>query len=368
MNKRSVLILAIFVMALLGVASCGGGASSLELNAAGPMAGATTPLGAVLPGLPAGSGVAARSASDIVEIPGAAAIESAGATIVEDNLLLQSSATEMAWGLYKVDGLAGRQPTTLEMEFAVPAGTEYSVGISNFSDGVWDFLAVSSESKFVADLSAEVAQMANEVGELYFVVVVSGGAAVTVHSASLESEVDDSDEDELPMLAGGLTVSEGLADSIVIAWAAAEGATGYELWRQADIEGADEEWLLLATLDAATLTYTDMDIALSTEYEYRVRAISDAGAAGFGESESGYAGDPPAGDDDSVGGGDDNGGGDNGSDDGIGGDDNSGDGNGSDDGTGGDDNGGDDSGADDGTGSGGGSDDSGAGDGAGAGV
>ena len=88
--------------------------------------------------------------------------------------------------------LAGKDVSSLSIEFApLDPGTEYSVGVSNYSDGAWLFLSTASDQEFHFDLTGELARLINEAGNLYFVVVVNGGATATVHSASVESHMDD---------------------------------------------------------------------------------------------------------------------------------------------------------------------------------
>ena len=327
---KNLVLMIVAMTALAAFASCGGAAFT-DVNG-GALAGATIESPAVdsaLPALPLEQGgVVTRGASDIVEISGAVAIASFGATVQGEELVLQSTETEMAWALYKVEGLAGREVTGLSVE-AMPGtmDSQYGVGVSNFSDGVWDFLAYTSLPEFEYDLSTEQSRLVSQLGNLYFVVAVGGGASATVHSASLFSVADlDGESDLRPEAGSELVVSEGLPDRIELSWLAIAGATSYEIWRQADVEGEDESWETIGT--TSELSFSDMTMQLDTEYKYMVRGISEAGAGGFTDDESGYAGNAPAGEDES---GDDNGSGvepgdDNGGDGVEPGDDNGGDG------------------------------------------
>jgi hypothetical protein len=279
---------------LVFAASCGGTTAGFTPESDVPAAAVNAPLGSPLPSLPADlSGVASRGASDVSTIPGSSAIMSSGGTVEGESLGLTSAPGEMAWALYKVEGLAGRNVSTLGIEVLTGSlTTEYSVGVSNFSEGVWDFLQAGVLPEFEYDLSGELSRLTSQLGNLYFVVVVADGAGATIQSASVISEQATSDEDRLPGMAQRPSVSEGLADRIEISWEAVDGAASYELERMAETAG-DEQWEALASL--SELRYTDTAIELSVEYKYRVRAINASGAGGYSRARSGYAGPAPTG-------------------------------------------------------------------------
>ena len=338
MFSKWFVLLTVSIFSLAALASCGGSAASLAPQDTPSASDSTFPV------LPADKGAPVHGASDIAEINGSDFFDSFGATVDGMHAILASTATDPAWALYQVQGLAGKDVSSLSIEFELLApDTQYSVGVSNYSDGAWLFLSTSSDPEFHFDLTDELARLINEEGNLYFVVVVNGGASITVDSASVESHQDDDPMDDLPGMAGGLIVSEGLPDRIELSWDAAAGATGYEDWRKLDSEsegqdGSEPQWELIATVDGTA--YTDSAVQLSVEYDYRIRALSDAGPAGFSEDQGGYAGAPPAGED--VSGGDNGGSGGNDDTTGGGNDDGTG---GNDDGSGGNDDGsGDDSG------------------------
>lgn len=244
------------------------------------------------------AGTPTRGASDVTTIPGSDALDSFGGTVIETTMLLDStgSAGNMAWALYQVSGLAGRVPSTLTIDLSLPTpDSQYSVGVSNFSDGVWDFLQSDlGDATFEYNLTAEQASLVSQLGNLYFVVVVSNGNSATVLQASVLSEAETPENETRPLRARRPSVSEGLPDRIEISWQAVDGASSYELWRRLDAEG-DSSWEMITT--QAELSYIDTAIQLSTEYQYKVRALNSVGAGGFSDKRSGFAGAPPAGHD-----------------------------------------------------------------------
>jgi hypothetical protein len=283
-NKLSILCLLLLTFA----ASCGGNMMST------PEQSGSTPLGQSLPSVfDEFRGEATRGASDVTSILGSEALSSSGGTVDGTSMVLDSSgsAGNMAWAMYKVEGLAGRTATTLGVEMSLPTlDTQYSVGVSNFSEGAWDFLInVTGVPEYTYDLTQEEARLVSQLGNLYFVVVVSGGQSATVLQSSVLSEVETPANARLPLRAQRPSVSEGLADRIEVAWAAVEGAETYELWRRLD--NPDGPWALLAV--QPELAYSDTAVELSQEYAYKVRAVNAAGAGGFSEKRSGFAGAAP---------------------------------------------------------------------------
>ncbi len=337
--KNITVIITLVVAAIMGITSCGGGAGSLGLDNSSLVAGAGSTAGIDdsalrgggsgngaddsathdagddkgqhLPGLPADDKGGERSASAVESFPGSSAVEFANGAVVESTMVLTSTETDLAWALYKVEGLAGRKVTGMSIETLGGIGSSYSVGVSNYSEGVWDFLQSGSLPEFEIDFTAEQTRLTSEVGNLYFVVVASGGAEISVLQSTVFSRELEPGEEELPVFGKGIEASEGLADRITVSWDAIAGASSYELWREADIEGQDEVAELIATIPAVeaqtSYSYDDMAITMSTEYKYRVRGASTEGTGEFTRWNSGWAGAAPAGEDEGSEIGDDNG-------------------------------------------------------------
>ncbi|MCC7477195.1 hypothetical protein IT575_01945 [bacterium] len=310
-------IITLVVAAIMGITSCGGGAGSMGLDnslSAGSIAVDDSVLrgngsddsaahdagddnGRHLPGLPTDDKGGERSASAVESFPGSGAIESLNGTVVETSMVLASTETELAWALYKVEGLAGRKVTGMSIETLGGIAGSYSVGVSNYSEGVWEFLQSGSLPEFEIDFTAEQSRLTSEVGNLYFVVVASGGAEISVLQSTVFSRELEPGEEELPVFGKGIQASEGIADRITVSWEAIAGASSYELWREADIEGQDEVAELIATIPAvegqASYSYDDMTVALSTEYKYRVRGANGEGTGEYTRWRSGWAGTVP---------------------------------------------------------------------------
>jgi uncharacterized protein YdeI (BOF family) len=290
MNRVSKLTAFLLLLAVLVLTGCGGGMNmGLEPNGTDPTA----------PGQPLPSvfdeflGTPTRGASEVTSILGSAALSTSGGTVEGDKMALASTASEMAWALYKVEGLAGKQAQSISVEMELPSlTTEYSVGVANYSEGVWDFLHTGSLPELSIDLTEEQSRLVSQLGNLYFVVVVSGGASAKVLEGNVTSEDEVIAGERLPALVMRPLVSEGLAGQIEISWFAAAGADTYELWRMRETEPATE-WELLAT--QAELSYIDTAVAESIEYKYRVRGVNEIGAGGFSRSRGGYMGPAPLG-------------------------------------------------------------------------
>ncbi len=81
-----------------------------------------------------------------------------------------------------------------------------------------------------------------------------------------------------PIDPGEPTVTANGGTSVTLRWVDPSGIeTGFEVERSGTCPGVD--WTLLATLDPDTTSYTDNTPQPESEYAYRVRAISDAGAS-----------------------------------------------------------------------------------------
>lgn len=214
---------------LLSVASCvGNHAAKDQVNNTNYELGAG--------GLP----IVPRDASDEPSsgAPAELAIAGASAEVMQNglvdggSLVLSSTASELGYGLYKVTGLAGHKVTKLAINVATSgADAKYSIGVSNYSDGAWDFVGTSSYSTYEYDFSSEMSALISQGGSFYFLVVVSGGSGATVEGATLFSRPMEPGEVQKPYAAGGFFVSEGLPSSIVVEWNPVEGAESYELYR-----------------------------------------------------------------------------------------------------------------------------------------
>jgi hypothetical protein len=264
------------------------------------------PLGSPVPPIPAQVGAADRvtsgTAGEVLSFPGAVFLNAAGGTVDGEALVLQSSETEPAWAMYKADGLAGLKISTFGVE-TVPGSldAEYSVGISNFSDGRWDYFINTVLPEVAIDLSDNTKRLVSHLGNLYWVVVVSGGKSVRVVAGHVFTAAEQ-DGDWCPEQVTGLSVSRGLDDRIHIEWNRRDCARKYELWGRLSPDqsvrgascwawGRGTEWVRLTTTEDNS--FDDYDTESSLWYDYKVRAKNHCGWGGFSAAESGYKGAAP---------------------------------------------------------------------------
>lgn len=82
----------------------------------------------------------------------------------------------------------------------------------------------------------------------------------------------------VPAAPSGLTVTGAAATSVSLGWTDnATDETGFTIERSPD----GSSWAQLATAGANATSYTDLTVAASTAYSYRVRATNGAGNSGF---------------------------------------------------------------------------------------
>ena len=146
------------------------------------------PLGTPLPRFPSDSrgSSAVKVTSEVIDYSGTDFLTAAGATVNGDTLVLQSSADEIAWAMFQIGGLADRDVTTFAI-LTVPQDPEtyYRVGVSNYDTALWDFVITSSLPEVQADLTENRDQLISALGNLYYVVAVSGGKSVRVRSGHI---------------------------------------------------------------------------------------------------------------------------------------------------------------------------------------
>lgn len=297
------------------IASCGGAGAPLSAGEPAPNGSADArllPLGSPLPSLPVEHGglTGARATSAVLEYSGSVFLNAAGGTIDGETLILQSSEAEPAWAMYRADGLTGLKVDAFGVE-TIPGDfeTEYSVGISNFSDGRWSFMINSTLPEVEIDLADNTKRLVSRLGNLYWLVVVSGGKSVRVVAGHVFT-IEGGEGDWRPECGGGIFASKGLEDRITVEWAVREGAASYELYRKVDgrrsasknddgDEGDDDggqDWVLVVA--TAETTYHDFQVQPSVWHKYKVRAVNEAGPGGFSEEARGYMGAAPQGDGD----------------------------------------------------------------------
>jgi hypothetical protein len=292
---------------VLFIAGCGGGAAlpaaaQPGTNPNGWYYPNLLPLGSPIPAMPTDlTGAPAHTASAILDYPGAVFLSASGGTVDGDDLILQSTPDEVAWAMYKAGGLTGLKVDGFGVE-TVPGDleTQYSVGLSNFSDGHWQYFITTSLPEASIDLTENTKRLTSRLGNLYYIVVVSGGKSLRMKAGHVFTA--DGQDGWTPGQGNGIFVSKGLPDKIRIEWGAIDGANHYELWRKLDdgshgasMEGGADGFGLITSTEGTS--YNDTDVLAGKVYVYKVRGANAAGPGGFSGTERGYMGTPPSGGD-----------------------------------------------------------------------
>ncbi|MEZ5337604.1 MAG: DUF5666 domain-containing protein [bacterium] len=200
LHRLSVLIFPLVLVFML--AACGGGggltaqpAASLDntINTGQPALSGTgelLPLGSPLPALPQDSGTAAatdsRSTSAARTYNGSDFLIAAGGSVDGTSLLLQSSAEEPAWALYKSSGLQGEKVLSFALETRPgDLETTYYVALGSFSDNRWHWVVETTLPEVNVDFSDSDQQWISQLGNLYWVVLVDGGKQLHVDQATI---------------------------------------------------------------------------------------------------------------------------------------------------------------------------------------
>jgi hypothetical protein len=298
------------VLALIWLAGCGGGGAtglSSDTSSSGNSSASDVralPTGTAVPDIPSDTlqSTSTRGVSDVgtqeYTGSGSALLNYVGGEVQGDSLVLTSTADSIAWALYHVDGLEGLHVSQLSASTQLGAEDfKYGIGASNYSSGVWKWLAYTDQAEPTIDLSHNGHRLVSLLGNLYWVFVVpAGGHTLTVDKSSLV--IDDKDG-WMPGMGNYLFASKGLPSEIDLEWGVSAGATSYELYRREATKpdhGDDgailPEFALLATTDATT--YVDTAVTVGVWYEYKVRPLNDEGAGDYSHSALGVAADPNA--------------------------------------------------------------------------
>ncbi|MBN2083300.1 hypothetical protein JW859_13970 [bacterium] len=209
-NLKLPLVITLFaVICALLLAGCGGGAvitpdttiTPETTNESGETpSGNILPLGSAIPALPTGledvaAEASARSTSAILDYPGSDFLVASGASTDGDMLILESSAEDPAWAMYKAEDLAGMKITKFAIE-TIPGSPncEYSVGFSNYDDGYWEYYITTNLPEAEIDLSENTTHLISSLGNAYWLVIVWGGERLTI----LQSHLFTADDPGMP--------------------------------------------------------------------------------------------------------------------------------------------------------------------------
>jgi len=211
-----------------------------------------------------------------------------------DSLILTSTEDNIAWAMYKADGLLGLWVSTLGIE-TVPGGgdNEWYAALSNFTRGCWDWEIHSNLPEIDYDLTQYVDRIVSPLGNMYWVIAVpAGGYTLKILKSTIIAEATP-DDPWKPGEGNFLCASQGLPGEIDLQWGGIDGAQGYELYRREAARECDPptggDFELLAVVPDTM--YVDIDVVIGMPYEYKVRAVNDNGYGAFSEIAFGWAGE-----------------------------------------------------------------------------
>ncbi len=94
-----------------------------------------------------------------------------------------------------------------------------------------------------------------------------------------------------PSAPTGVSASDGdYTNKVCVTWNAADGATGYQVWRHTADSSGDASQIGVAS----STTYDDANAVAGTTYYYWLKATNSVGVSGFGSSDSGWRAVPVA--------------------------------------------------------------------------
>lgn len=194
---------------------------------------------------------------------------------------------DLSYAMYKVSGLEGMRPESLNIE-CLPAGLGegYFVGIADYTTANWEFFGPVTFPEFELDLSGNDHQMVTNLGNMYFLIVVPPGNTVTHSQYSVVS--GPADPGTHPGVPHHLIASDGqFPEKVHVEWLGGNGATEFEVFRR-NAWGSNQEWGPIGTTTESH--YVDLDVSDYKMYYYRVRSVNAAGESIWTNPDSGFAG------------------------------------------------------------------------------
>jgi hypothetical protein len=309
---RHFLLLPIAALLAIALAACGGSGATLAPTPDSPAAlsgdlPATTGESG-LPAIPLDTGEAERTASadgnsppggdpatpQVITVLGKDYLAMNGGVVEGDALKLTSlpkpedpsESYVPAHGLYKVSGLSGKRPLSLNIE-CLPGtlGDAYYVGVANYTGFHWQWFGPVTLPEFQLDLRNHKYEFTTHLGNMYFIIVVPPAMSATHFKTSVIA--GPRDPGGLPGGPHHLVATDGkLAEAVGLSWVPGANAPGYDVFRKA--ARANAQWERIgATTDTK---YLDKPLPDYKLFFYRVRAAGTAGMSAWSNVDSGFAG------------------------------------------------------------------------------
>lgn len=313
MGRNSFTLSLLLIFSLLWAAACGSAGSVLEESALDPSSeAAVTAAGSGgfsgLPGIPldtADDRAAAEAAGDPAGPPppeqgqavvlGKDYLQMALGVVEGDSLVLSSPAAEeettgglpeLAYGLYKVPGMLGRRPLSLNIE-CTPAGLgqNYFVGMADYTNSKWHWFGPINLPEFQLDLRNINRQWVTNLGNAYFIIVCPPGMGATHAKTTVVYGMPQPGDP--PGFPYKLVATDGqLAEKVGLSWTGGQGVSSYQIFRKPARHQA--EWTLLG--ETAETHFVDQPLPDYKLFYYRVRSVNANGNSAWSNVDSGFAG------------------------------------------------------------------------------
>jgi len=314
MGSRNSILITLLLFVVCALCACGG--QTLDINAGDGAALDITQEEGGLPTIPLD-----RVASDEgwdpdggdqplpatkVEVLGKDYLLMNNGTVNGDALDLEVPAgdDDLAWAIYRISDLGDLKPLGLTIE-VLPGEwqDEYYIGVANYSKLTWDWFGPSTLLEYEIQFAETDDRYITNLGNFYFIVVVEPENVIShVKSTLICAPYVNPVPPGAPY---GLEASDGLYEEMVeLNWEGGSGATGFEVWRTADVYNEpgrddgdptdpDNGWMIIG--ETQERGFVDPMVAPGVEYWYKVRAFNSGGVSEFSNLDSGYAleGPPP---------------------------------------------------------------------------
>lgn len=301
-------VLAFILVALL-ISACGGGmgavpgADSTSSDPVLALVAADNDAWSSLPAVPLEDGEEAKAAADAEDLGftgvlGKDFIQMDGGYIDGDSLVLENYPdTEpgdplddpkyLAYGMYKISGLFGQRPLSLNIE-CIPGGLGegYFIGVADYTMANWKWFGPTALPEYELDLRGTDHQLVTHLGNMYFMIVVPpGNSAVHSRTVLITGPANPGTHPGIPH---HLVASDGrLAERVALDWIGGNAASEYQVFRRS-AWGENLEWQMIGT--TTDTHYVDEPLPDYKMFYYRVRSSNAAGESQWSNVDSGFAG------------------------------------------------------------------------------